>query len=66
MTLEEEIRQATIGSQFRGKVNTYQPEWAKRVADHLKGQGFSIRVTDRGLTQGNRIYPITVSWWPKR
>lgn len=51
---------------YRGKENVFSRASAEEIAATKKQQGFCVRIHDRGLTQGNRIYPITVSWWQKK
>jgi len=57
------ILNGVIGNDVRGKVSCNNISHAEEVAAFKRGQGLRVRINDRGLTQGLRIYPITVSWW---
>lgn len=54
---------AIFGTVHKGKINTTDLEDAETYAAAKRAEGYRVRVHDRGLTQGHRIYPITVSWW---
>jgi hypothetical protein len=52
-----------IGTPLRGKINTNSMKDAEEYAAFKRRQGLRVRLHDRGLYQGRRVYPITVSWW---
>lgn len=55
--------EGTIGTGMKGKVNVRSPDEAKEIHKIKRDEGLCANIDDRGLTQGIRIHPITVSWW---